>query len=96
MDISKGISEDAQVHISIAFLIKAMIAVGVVVGGWYQAQMQFANIEARLNDLHDEVVVLSSKVAKMEMEHIEEVEHHNEELIEQNRSLLQRLGIKKP
>ena len=94
--MTKGISEDAQVHISIAFLIKAMIAVGVVVGGWYQAQMQFANIEARLNDIHDEVVVLNSKVASMEQEHIEELEHHNVELIEENRSLLQRLGIKKP
>ena len=94
--MNKGISEDAQVHISIAFLIKAMIAVGVVVGGWYQAQMQFANLEARLNDLHDEVVVLNSKVASMEQEHIEELEHNNIELIEENRSLLQRLGIKKP
>ncbi len=54
MDMSKGISENAQIHISIAFLIKAMIAVGVVVGSWYQAQMQFANIESRLNDLHKE------------------------------------------
>ena len=36
----KGISEDAQVHISIAFLIKAMVAVAVVAGSWYQAQMQ--------------------------------------------------------
>ena len=94
--MTKGISEDAQVHISIAFLIKAMAAVGIMVGGWYQAQMQFANIEARLNDIHDEVVVLNSKVAKMEAEHIEELEHHNIELIEENRSLLQRLGIKKP
>ena len=94
--MTKGISGDAQVHISIAFLIKAMAAVGIMVGGWYQAQMQFANIEARLNDIHDEVVVLNSKVAKMEAEHIEELEHHNIELIEENRSLLQRLGIKKP
>jgi|TARA_R100001530_G_scaffold41965_2_gene32042 hypothetical protein len=94
--MTKGISEDAQVHISIAFLIKAMFAVGIVVGGWYQTQMKFANIEARLNDLHDEVVVLGSKVAKMEAEHIEELEHHNEELIETNRSLMQRLGLKKP
>ena len=41
--MSKGISEDAQIHISIAFLIKAMVAVAVVVGSWYQAQMQFAD-----------------------------------------------------
>jgi uncharacterized protein HemX len=96
MDMSKGISENAQIHISIAFLIKAMIAVGVVVGSWYQAQMQFANIESRLNDLHEEVVILSSKVANMEQEHINEIEHHNEELIEENRSLLQKMGLKRP
>ena len=95
MDMSKGISENAQIHISIAFLIKAMIAVGVVVGSWYQAQMQFA-IESRLNDLHEEVVILSSKVANMEQEHINEIEHHNEELIEENRSLLQKMGLKRP
>jgi|TARA_R110000822_G_scaffold55712_1_gene141356 uncharacterized protein HemX len=94
--MSKGISENAQIHISIAFLIKAMIAVGVVVGSWYQAQMQFANIESRLNDLHEEVVILSSKVANMEQEHINEIEHHNEELIEENRSLLQKMGLKRP
>ena len=96
MDMNKGISENAQIHISIAFLIKAMIAVGVVVGSWYQAQTQFANIESRLNDLHEEVVILSSKVANMEQEHINEIEHHNEELIEENRSLLQKMGLKRP
>ena len=41
----KGISEDAQVHISIAFLIKAMVAVAIVVGSWYQAQMRFARYQ---------------------------------------------------
>lgn len=84
----QGISEDAQVHISIAFLIKAMVAVAVVVGSWYQAQMRFANIEVRLNDMHEELVILSSKVNGMETKHIVELE-------EQNRSLLQRLKIKK-
>jgi hypothetical protein len=94
--MSKGLHSDSQIHISVAFLIKGAVIIAAIVGGWYQTQMQFANIEARLNDLHDEVVVLNSKVAKMEEEHIEELEHHNIELIEENRSLLQRLGIKKP
>ena len=94
--MKKGISEDAQIHISIAFLIKAMVAVGIVVGGWYQAQMKFVSIEARLNDLHDEVVVLNSKVADMEREHIQELEHHAEELEIENKSLMQKLGLKKP
>ena len=45
--MSKGISEDAQIHISVAFLIKAMIAVAVVTGSWYQAQMKFAEQDRR-------------------------------------------------
>ena len=49
----KAISEDAQVHISVAFLIKAMLAVGVVTGSWYQAQMKFQEISIRLNDIED-------------------------------------------
>ena len=84
----QGISEDAQVHISIAFLIKAMVAVAIVVGSWYQAQMRFASIEVRLNDMHEELLILSSKVNSMETKHIVELE-------EQNRSLLQRLKLKK-
>jgi hypothetical protein len=35
-------------------------------------------------------------MSDMEREHVEELEHHNEELIEENRSLLQRMGLKKP
>jgi len=84
----KGISEDAQIHISIAFLIKAMAGVAIVVGSWYQAQMRFASLETRMNDMHEELVVLNSKVASMENKHITELE-------EENRTLMQRLGIKR-
>ena len=86
--MSKGISEDAQIHISIAFLIKAMVAVAVVVGSWYQAQMQFADQERRIADLESKLTVLSASVEGMETQHIQELE-------ETNRSLMQRLGIKK-
>ena len=81
-----GISEDAQIHISIAFLIKAMVAVGIIVGSWYQAQMQFASIEARLDDLQHKVTVLTASVEGMETAHIEELE-------ETNRSLMQKINI---
>ena len=70
--MSKAISEDAQIHISIAFLIKAMVAVAIVVGSWYQAQMKFQNIETRLGDLQDKVTILNASVEGMEKEHIEE------------------------
>jgi|TARA_R100001530_G_scaffold123895_1_gene91955 hypothetical protein len=94
--MSKGLHSDSQIHISVAFLIKGAVIIAAIVGGWYQAQMKFAEYDRTLNDLHEEVVILNSKVAAMEKEHIEELEHHNEELIEQNKTLLQRLGIKKP
>ena len=83
-----AISENAQVQISVAFLIKAMVAVAVVTGSWYQAQMKFAEQDRRLKDLENKVTVLSASVEGMETQHIQALE-------EENRSLMQRLGIKK-
>jgi hypothetical protein len=95
MGMNKGISENAQIHISIAFLIKSMVAVGIVVGSWYQAQMRFASIETRINDMHEELVLLNSKVSSMEQEHIQELETAKVQLEEENKSLMQRLGLKR-
>ena len=86
--MSKGISEDAQIHISIAFLIKAMVAVAIVTGSWYQAQMKFAEQDRRIKDLENKVVVLNASIEGMERQHIEKLK-------EENRTLLQRLKIKK-
>tara|TARA_R100001443_G_scaffold859_3_gene3399 strand:+ start:1146 stop:1415 length:270 start_codon:yes stop_codon:yes gene_type:complete len=88
----KAISEDAQVHISVAFLIKAMLAVGVVTGSWYQAQMKFQEISIRLNDIEDRVTVLATDVQGMKQEHLNELE----EEVKEQRSLLQKMGLKKP
>ena len=68
--MAKGISEDAQIHISIAFLIKAMVAVAIVTGSWYQAQMKFAEQERRIKDLEDKIVVLNASIEGMETQHI--------------------------
>ena len=86
--MAKGISEDAQIHISVAFRIKAMAAVAIVTGSWYQAQMKFAEQERRIKDLEDKVLVIKASIEGMETQHIEDLE-------EQNRTLMQRLGIKK-
>tara|TARA_R100000152_G_C6782269_1_gene219452 strand:+ start:98 stop:361 length:264 start_codon:yes stop_codon:yes gene_type:complete len=86
--MSKAISEDAQIHISVAFLIKAMVAVAVVTGSWYQAQMKFAEQDRRLKDLEEKVTVLNASVEGMETQHIQKLE-------EENRTLMQRLGLKR-
>jgi uncharacterized protein HemX len=82
------ISENAQVHISVAFLIKAMVAVGVAVSSFFQIQNEFAEQERRIEDLENKVTVLSASVEGMETQHIQKLE-------EENKSLMQRLGIKK-
>ena len=88
----KAISENAQVHISVAFLIKAMIGVGIVTGSQYQAQMKFQEMSIRLNDIEDRVTVLATDVAGMKQEHLNELE----EEVKEQRSLLQKMGLKKP
>ena len=48
--------------------------------------------------MHEEVIILSSKMSSMEAEHVEELEHHNTELkeeIEVQKSLLQKMGLKR-
>ena len=95
MDMNKGISSDSQVHISIAFLIKAMIGISMLIAAYYQIQMKFASIDRSVGDMHDEVVILQQKMHDMEKTHLEELEHHAEELEIENKTLMQKLGLKR-
>ena len=78
--MQKGISADSQIHISIAFLIKAMIGISLLIASYYQIQMKFASIDSTLNDLQSKVTVLTASVEGMEQE---------------QKSLLQKIGLKK-
>jgi hypothetical protein len=92
---NKGLSADSQVHISITFLIKAMIGISMLIAAYYNIMMKFQSIDRSIGDMHDEIVVLNSKVADMEKEHILELEHHAEELEIENKTLMQKLGLKR-
>jgi len=99
----KAINDHLNLTISVSFLVKVVAMVGLVVGGWYQIQMGMSDMERTVQDLHTEVTILNTKMADMEKEHLEELETHVElkeeqlqHLEEENRSLLQRLGLKKP
>ena len=94
--MSKAISENLQVHISVAFLVKAMVFVALGVGAFYQIQMRFDSLERTSTENHAELLIVQQKMHDLEKQHIEELEHHNLELIEENRTLMQRLGLKKP
>ncbi len=89
--MAKGISEDAQIHISIAFLIKAMVAVGLAVSSFFQIKNEFAEQDRRIKDLQDKVTVLTASVEGMEQEHIKELEA----TVQEQKSLLQKIGLKR-
>ena len=65
-----------------------MVAVAIVTGSWYQAQMKFAEQERRIEDLENKVTVLNASVEGMESQHIQKLE-------EENKTLMQKLGLKR-
>jgi len=89
--MQKAIDSNSQIHISVAFLIKGIALVVIVLSSWYQAQMRFQEISIRLNDIEDRVTVLTSAVQGMEQEQIEELEA----TVQEQKSLLQKIGLKK-
>ena len=93
--MTKGISADSQVHISIAFLIKAMVGISMIIAAYYQIQMKFASIDRSIGDMHDEIIVLQEKMHDIEKQHVEELEHHATELEIENKTLMQKLGLKR-
>ena len=69
-------------------LIKVGFLIMVVTGSWYQAQMKFAEHERKIEDLQNRVTVLSASVEGMETQHIQKLE-------EENKSLMEKLGLKR-
>ena len=86
--MASAINTDSTISLSVAMLIKVGFLIMIVTGSWYQAQMQFAEHKRKIEDLQNKVTVLSASVEGMESQHIQKLE-------EENRTLMQRLGIKK-
>ncbi len=93
--MNKGLSAESQIHISIAFLIKAMIGISMCIAAYYNIMMKFQSIDRSIGDMHDEIIVLQEKMHEMEKAHVEELEHHATELEIENKSLMEKLGLKK-
>tara|TARA_Y100000296_G_scaffold15366_1_gene18097 strand:- start:663 stop:950 length:288 start_codon:yes stop_codon:yes gene_type:complete len=94
--MAKAINDSFNLTISISFLVKIILAVGLFAGGFYSIQMRIADLERIVSELHTEVTVLNQKMSAIEKEHVAELEHHAKELEEENKSLMQKLGLKKP
>jgi len=82
------IDTNSTISLSVAMLIKVGFLIIVVTGSWYQAQMKFAEHERKIEDLQNKVTVLSASVEGMETQHIQKLE-------EENKTLMERLGLKR-
>jgi len=89
--MNKGLSADSQVHISIAFLIKTMIGISMLIAAYYNIMIKFTEQDNRIRDLEDKIVVLTSSVEGMEQEHIKELE----QTVQEQKTLLQKIGLKR-
>tara|TARA_R100001530_G_scaffold112753_1_gene79724 strand:+ start:366 stop:656 length:291 start_codon:yes stop_codon:yes gene_type:complete len=96
--MAKTINDQLSLQISVSFLLKILAVTAIVVGTYYQTTSKMNEMQRTIAELHTEITVLNSKMADMEAEHLKELEHHNEELQEEiktQRSLLQKMGLKR-
>ena len=63
----------------------------MLIAAYYNIQMKFASLDRNISDLEDKVTVLTASVEGMEQEHIKELE----ETVQEQKSLLQKIGLKK-
>ena len=89
--MANPINTDSTISLSVAMLIKVGFLIASVTGSWYQAQMKFAEQETRIKNLEDKVVVLNASIEGMEQEHIQQLE----QTVQEQKSLLQRIGLKR-
>jgi len=86
--VANSINTDSTISLSVAMLIKVGFLIMVVTGSWYQEQMKFAEHERKIEDLQNKVTVLTASVEGMESQHIQKLE-------EENKTLMQKLGLKR-
>ena len=81
--MAKAINDSLNLTISVSFLAKILAVTDIVVGSYYQTTSKMADMERTIVEMHSEIIILNSKMAKMEAEKVENLE-------EENRSLLQK------
>ena len=89
------LDEGFSVNISLKWLIQLVTGAVIVTAFYFQVTGTLNNHNDRLTQMHEEIVGIQARLEQMEAEHVKELEHHNEELQQENKSLLERFGLKK-
>ena len=90
-----SLNDSLHVNINIKWLIQIITASVLLTASYFKVSSTLDDHGTRITQIHDEIVGIQTRLDQMEKEHVEEIEHHNEELIEENKSLLEKIGIRK-
>ena len=91
-----SLNDSLHVNINIKWLIQIITASVLLTASYFKVSSMLDEHGSRITQMHDEIVGIQSRLDQMEKEHLEEIEHHNQELMQENKSLLEKVGIRKP
>jgi len=80
------IDDNLNITINIRWLVQILILVALIVGTWYQTQMKMAENHRHIELLEEQMADVQSRIGGMEKAKVED-------LVEENKSLLERINI---
>ena len=80
------IDDNLNITINIRWLVQILILVALIVGTWYQAQMNMADNHMHIALLEEQMADIQSRIGGMEKEKVKD-------LVEENKSLLEKINI---
>ena len=86
-----SLNDSLDVQISVKWLIKIVILIAGVVGGYFNIQHHLEENDRRINEIHEELIAVSARVQVMELEKTKKLE----ETIKEQRTMLQKIGLRK-
>tara|TARA_R100000742_G_C4236528_1_gene57035 strand:- start:420 stop:686 length:267 start_codon:yes stop_codon:yes gene_type:complete len=86
-----SLNDSLDVQISVKWLIKIVVLTAALVGSYYNVQHHLGENDRKIDEMHEEIIGISARVVTIENEKRIELE----ETIKEQRTMLQKLGLKK-
>ena len=86
-----SLNDSLDVKISVKWLIKIVVLTAALVGSYYNVQHHLGENDRKIDEMHEEIIGISARVVTIENEKRIELE----ETIKEQRTMLQKLGLKK-
>ena len=86
-----SLNDSLDVQISVKWLLKIVILTAGLVGGYYNVQHHLGENDRKINEIHEELIAVSARVQVIELEKTKKLE----ETIKEQRTMLQKIGLRK-